>query len=440
MVAGEGVQRAGFADGRLEPLGKCQEVLRVAAAALAELSGGTQSLEGVLAHRVEHGEAWLGVAAHQLAQQAVVDEGGERVQRGAADRFGGIQRAAAREHRQPGEQRPLTGPEQLVAPVDGGAQRVLTCGGVASAGRQQIQAVLQPREHRRGVEQLRPRGGQLERERKTVHGPADAGDGARVRIGQREVGANGPRAGHEQRHRLAEGQGLDRRVGAGRRECEWRHRVLVLAGQAQGGAAGHERLCARRRRQQAADQRRRRQQMLEVVEQQQHFTTAQRLLEVVGPVGHADRGGDRRGDQVRLRERSEVDERRPVLEVGLQRGSHLERHPRLARAAGAGEREQSHVGATQQRGGGGHLEAATDERRRGEAEVERHPARPAGAARRGQGRGGGSPSRAARAAGSDRRRARRRAFAARPGMRRAHPPDRPHRYRASICSRRSRSR
>ena len=32
VVAGEGVQRAGFADGRLEPLGKCQEVLRVAAA------------------------------------------------------------------------------------------------------------------------------------------------------------------------------------------------------------------------------------------------------------------------------------------------------------------------------------------------------------------------------------------------------------------------
>ena len=176
VVAGEGVQRAGFADGRLEPLGKCQEVLRVAAARLAELSGVAQSLERVLAHRLEHGEAWLGVAAHQLAQQAVVDEGGERVQRGAAHRFGGIERAAAREHRQPGEQRPLTGPEQLVAPVDGGPQRVLTCGGVASAGRQQIQAVLQPREHRRRVEQLGPRGGQLERERKAVDGPADAGD------------------------------------------------------------------------------------------------------------------------------------------------------------------------------------------------------------------------------------------------------------------------
>ena len=108
--------------------------------------------------------------------------------------------------------------------------------------------------------------------------------------------------------------------------------------------------------------------MLEVVQQQQHFTTAQRVLEVVGSVGHADRGGDRRRDQVRLRERSEVDERRPVLEVGLQRGSHLERHPRLARAAGAGEREQSHVGAPQQRGGRSHLEAATDERRRGRRE------------------------------------------------------------------------
>ena len=142
----------------------------------------------------------------------------------------------------------------------------------------------------------------------------------------------------------------------------------MLAGQAQGGAAGHQRLCSRRRREQAADQRRRRQQMLEVVEQQQHFTTAQRVLEVVGSVGHADRGGDRRGDQVRLRERSEVDERRAVLEVGLQRGSHLERHPRLARAAGAGEREQSHVGAPQQRGGRSHLEAATDERRRGRRE------------------------------------------------------------------------
>ena len=198
VVAGEGVQRAGFADARLEPLGKGQEVLGVAA---ARRRRARLQRPVARARTRAPSRAWRSAARRRLriscAHQAVVDEGGKRPQAGAADRLGGIQRAAAGEHGQPGEQRPLARLEQLVAPVDRRAQRVLAGGRVARAGREQVKAVLEPREHRRRVEQLGARGGQLEGEREPVEGPADAGDRAGVGIGQREVGcgrrARGPR-------------------------------------------------------------------------------------------------------------------------------------------------------------------------------------------------------------------------------------------------------
>ena len=109
VVAGEGVQRAGFADGRLEPLGKRQEVLRVAAA----LSRRARRRRSVARARTRApSRAWRSVARRRRARswrtRLWSTSAASASRRGAADRFGGIQRAAAREHRQPGEQRPLT--------------------------------------------------------------------------------------------------------------------------------------------------------------------------------------------------------------------------------------------------------------------------------------------------------------------------------------------
>ena len=87
----------------------------------------------------------------------------------------------------------------------------------------------------------------------------------------------------------------------------------MLAVQMQGRAAGDEHLQPWRGGQQIGDQRRGVQHLLEVIEQQQHpFRTkegAQALLDRPGgDLDHAERVGDRRGDQVWVADRREVDE------------------------------------------------------------------------------------------------------------------------------------
>ena len=59
------------------------------------------------------------------------------------DRFSGLQRPAAREHREALEQLRARFVEQIVAPVDQRAQRLLARQRGAVAGRQQLEAVVQ---------------------------------------------------------------------------------------------------------------------------------------------------------------------------------------------------------------------------------------------------------------------------------------------------------
>ena len=111
-------------------LGQRGEGAGVAAAGVVVAARGPQLLERERADAVEHREA-IAVAG----DEALVHERGDPVERvGPRDRLGGLQRPAADEHAELGEQRPRVLVEQVVAPADRRAQRPLARRGVARAG------------------------------------------------------------------------------------------------------------------------------------------------------------------------------------------------------------------------------------------------------------------------------------------------------------------
>src|SRR5919201_1140113 len=116
------------------------------------------------------------------AEQALVDEGGEVVERGVADVFGRLEGAAVRENREAREQALLGRREELVAPVDRGPQRLLALGQVARAARQQLEPPAQASLERARRQQLDARGCELDRQRQPVQPPADLLDRGAVEL------------------------------------------------------------------------------------------------------------------------------------------------------------------------------------------------------------------------------------------------------------------
>ena len=119
-----------------------------------------------------------------------------------ADGLGRFQVAAADEHGEPREKAPLALVEQVVAPGDGAAQRLLALGQVARAGRQDAELVLESLEDRVGLKQLDAGRRELDRQRHPVEPGADPGDGRGVLVRDREVRPDGEGAGDEQPDRL----------------------------------------------------------------------------------------------------------------------------------------------------------------------------------------------------------------------------------------------
>ena len=95
------------------------------------------------------------------------------------DGLRGLQREAADEDREPAEEALLLGCQQVVAPGDGIAHRLLPRRQVARASGQQRQPVLKSREQRCGREHLDPRRGQLDGQRQPVQSAADLGNDRR---------------------------------------------------------------------------------------------------------------------------------------------------------------------------------------------------------------------------------------------------------------------
>ena len=137
--------------------------------------------------------------------------------------------------------------------------------------------------------------------------------------------------------------------------------------------AGGEDLEPRRGRQQLGRERCRLEQVLEVVEHEEQLAIGEEGLECIlarlpAALLQRERLGDRVRHDLRLGHGRQRREPRPVGELAGHGACHLEREARLARAARAGEGQQAHAGAEDQRPDLLELPAAADERgqRRGQ--------------------------------------------------------------------------
>ncbi len=150
------------------------------------LAARVELLQRVLAHGLEHREAQLVRRRVDLLDQALVDERRHPVEdrqagvlAGIAHRLGGLEGAGAGEHREAAEQALLGVAQQLVAPVDRLAQRLLPHRQVGAAAGEQGQPPFEAAEHLRRREDADPRRRQLDGERQPVEAGADLRDRGR---------------------------------------------------------------------------------------------------------------------------------------------------------------------------------------------------------------------------------------------------------------------
>ena len=283
------------------------------------------------------------------------------------DILGRHQRPTALEDREPVEH-PLLGlREQLVAPVDGGAQRLLPFVGGAGAGGEQGEPVREPLGHLDRRQRRDPGGGELEGERDAVEGPGDGTDRGQVVGVEQQPGAHGAGAfGEQLRRRVAEHL-------AWRGVLRWRLQRadgdLHLVGDGERFAAGGDDGDAGAAAEDVVDEGGGGiDDVLAVVDQQQHAAPGQERDEPVAEV--AGRGGaiHRHAEGVGDRDRhlvGGVDRRQPhpegavrVVRRGADDGG--ERQGGLPGAAGADEGQQPY--AAEELGDGVQLGVAADQR------------------------------------------------------------------------------
>src|SRR5688500_15243018 len=123
----------------------------MALAELVGLAGGLEPLDGKLADGLEHPEA---AAVGSDADEALVDQRLEGVEVSVDDLFGRLEGPAAAEDGQAGEQALLVGGQQLVGPLDRGAQGALALRSVAAAAGEERQTLLQALEQGLWAEDL----------------------------------------------------------------------------------------------------------------------------------------------------------------------------------------------------------------------------------------------------------------------------------------------
>ena len=277
-----------------------------------------------------------------------------------ADRLGRLERRSRR-RRPPAATAAAARPRQeVVAPGDRAAQRLLALGQVARARGQHAELLLEAAEDRVGRQELGPGRRQLDRERHAVEPGADRGDGRGVVVRDLEVGPDGERPRDEQ----PDGLVLGHEVGGDRPLFAREVQLLEVGHREQATGAGRPgtgyscspeirsgaRLVAITRSFGAA---RRRSAMtgagvddlLEVVEDEQHLALRQPLHELVARrlrrgLGKAERRRDPRRNEGRIADRLERDEPCPVVVLVGDVGGELERQPGLARPARTGQREQ----------------------------------------------------------------------------------------------------
>ena len=258
---------------RLGSLGQGEVVHGVAAPHGLAFAAGLEALQSELPQRLQHPEAGLTGGPLLGPHEALAGERRHRLHHVArraaglgAHRARRLQGEAPDEHRQRAEQAAIGLLEQVVAPLDGPAQGLLPGRQVASAADEQREPAVQAVEEGRRREQLDAGSGELEGQGQPVQPAADGRHVGAVGGGEGEAVGHRPGPGDEQVHGRVPVQFLHRRrrrrrpvraeIGGRRWQCQGRHVELVLAGQAQGGPARHQRLQARARCQEGGHRRR----------------------------------------------------------------------------------------------------------------------------------------------------------------------------------------
>ncbi len=238
-----------------------------------ELAGCLELIERVLTNRLEHAKPGLGAIGLIADHQALRHERVQPVQRvgGVGDRLGSLERPPAAEDRHTAKQGRGRRIKELVAPLDGGAQRLLALGSVPRPAGQQAQAMVEAQADRLRGEHAQPRRRELDRQGEPVEGRADFGDRIDVVGGQPEVGVDALSAFDEQPHGVtgAPRQGVGPRFGV--RERERAEAVFRLTTDAQRRAAGGEHADPGTRGGELRDEWPGVRQLLQVVEHEQHL-------------------------------------------------------------------------------------------------------------------------------------------------------------------------
>ena len=346
----------------VQPLGLVGGPDGVPLARRLELAGRLEQLEPELADRLEHPEARLAVGVLRAGAA-----GSSRPARRAPSSSSSpkspsrSQTASAASRRQPPtktrearEERLLLRQQQVVAPGDRPAQRLLARGEVLRAARQQRQPLVEAAQERRRRERPHPGRRQLDRQRQAVQPDADLRHGRRVHVAEGEVGGRAARPLDEQPHRLgvrtASATAGRRRSGTAsggtRCSCSPRRRsgIRLVTSTCRSGAAtsspataGAAATPARSCRARAAAPCR--------------AGTRSASRAASRPAARAGRASARSSGTTSSESRigASATKKTPSAELVEHVGRDLEREARLAGAAGPGQRQQPHVLPLEQR-------------------------------------------------------------------------------------------
>jgi hypothetical protein len=299
-------------------------------------------LEGIFANRLEHPEPRLVEDRSLRSDQAAIDQRGEPVEGCRARHcLGAVGAKAAGERREGREQRLLLGAEQVVAPLDGGAERAVPLRHGRVRRLQHVEPAAETTQDRTRSEQVDPCGGQFECERQAVQADAQLGDRVSVFAGQFELGSSRLCPLDEERDRAVGDEAVDHGDTRWVRKLERRNHVRNLPVDSEHDAARHEHGQRRRAFEKLAEERRRRRDLLEVVDDQQQLLRPQVCRQGVhSRTGRSDDACDLSEHDSVIGQRGERDDGGAVRVDPGQTAFQLEREPRLADASRPSERRQ----------------------------------------------------------------------------------------------------
>jgi hypothetical protein len=179
--------------------------------------------------------------------------------------------------------------EQVIAPGNGVAQRLVPRRGIARAIGEDLEATLETREQRHRWEDSDAGSGQLNSQWQAFQPPADFGHDGRVSRRKGEVGDNRLRAGHKEAAAIDLGDSLHGHRASGHRNGEGRHGKELFAREPEPRTAGHQDLEAGAGGEERSYAWSRLNHLLEIVEGQEQVFVLQERRKLVLMAGRSPR-------------------------------------------------------------------------------------------------------------------------------------------------------